>query len=246
VKKEPVQPVVKRQTAPMPPVDLDHSQENEGNKKRLGKLGQMTEGGDIYAAPSRSSHVYYHAKEAEYVVISGEPQGDFDKVLLKNGSVGFVPKASIAQLPYEVTASSPRTARDKTSAKPAVISGSDSAAIARYAEEFIDTPRVAGGKDLEKGIGGGEFIQALFNQIGQHLPASPAKQSFIGKPVTRLEDLKPGDRLYFWSKKLDNIGETAIYVGGGYMIWASPREHKVERDYLGSKKNLADLVAARR
>jgi len=68
----------------------------------------------------------------------------------------------------------------------------------------------------------------------------------VGTPVTRLEDLQPGDRLYFWDAKRGMIGHTGIYLGGGYFVHSSRGHGGVNTDYLGQKKWLNILVAARR
>lgn len=65
-------------------------------------------------------------------------------------------------------------------------------------------------------------------------------------PITKLEDLQKGDRLYFWSKSRNKIGHTGVYLGNGYFVHSSSGKGKVTTDYLATPKWLNILVAARR
>jgi cell wall-associated NlpC family hydrolase len=104
---------------------------------------------------------------------------------------------------------------------------------------------------LTNGIDCSGFVQQLFGKIGVDLPRTAAEQAKVGKKIERLEDLQPGDRLYFWDKKRGKIGHTGIFLGffkdgGAYFIHSSTNNKGVDTDDLRSKKWLNMLVAARR
>lgn len=212
------------------------------DKKVLGKLGQATEKTPIFASMSKRARVYYHVKQYEYLVISSAPRDNWMKVLLQNGMYGYVPADTVAKLPYEVTAEMPSTASSR-----GTIAGSRSrAAIANYGLNFIGTPYVWGGNDINRGIDCSGFVKKLYGMVGVNLPRTAAEQALVGQPITRLEDLQSGDRLYFWENKRGKIGHTGIYLGNGYFVHSSRGHNGVATDYLGTQKWLKILVAARR
>lgn len=65
-------------------------------------------------------------------------------------------------------------------------------------------------------------------------------------PITRYEDLQPGDRLYFWSTSRNKVGHTGIYLGNGYFSHSSTTNGGVATDNLGNPHWQKMLVAARR
>src|SRR5579862_5155899 len=215
----------------------------------LGKLGQVTEATRIYTRPSRNSQVCYRIKAYEYIVIKPASDAWF-KVLLQNGSYGYVKAEAVAKLPYQVTANMPVSRRGPLAYRGTnrTVAGSGaSAQAAQWALNFIGTPYVWGGNDPSRGIDCSGLVQQAFKgAIGQNLPRTAAEQATVGTPITRLEDLKAGDRLYFWDSKRGLIGHTGIYIGGGYFVHSSRGHGGVNTDYLGQKKWLNILVAARR
>ncbi|HXH60610.1 MAG TPA: NlpC/P60 family protein, partial [Fimbriimonadaceae bacterium] len=95
------------------------------------------------------------------------------------------------------------------------------------------------------------FVKDVFADIGVELPRTAAEQYKVGTPVTRLEDLKPGDRLYFWDNKRGIIGHTGIFVGfqsdgGAYFIHSSKSRGGVATSDLRNPMWRRLLVAARR
>jgi cell wall-associated NlpC family hydrolase len=208
----------------------------------LGKLGQVTEPTKIYSRPTTHSQVYYKIKAYEYVVI--KPGNDaWFKVLLQNGSYGYVQTDAVAKLPYQVTANRQSRTAQRTYAS---IGSRGSASAAQYALNFVGTPYVWGGTDVNRGIDCSGLVQKMFGAIGQDLPRTAAEQANVGTPITRLEDLQPGDRLYFWDSKRGKVGHTGIYLGGGYFVHSSRSHNGVGTDYLGQKKWLHILYSARR
>lgn len=225
------------------------------DKVKLGKLGQILDDVPIFSRPSQNSHVYYHAKAHEYVVIQTSNAGGYYKVLLRNGTYGYVPETEVAKLAYDVVAdeqAAPEPARTHDAltsrGRPDNIrlSADSRAAVANYSLKFQGVPYKWGGTDPTKGIDCSAFVKFLYGQIGLQLPRTAHEQAMVGTPITRLEDLRAGDRLYFWSSKRGMIGHTGIYLGNGYFEHASSNHHGVDTDYLGSKKWLSILVAARR
>ncbi|MCH8978966.1 MAG: C40 family peptidase [Armatimonadetes bacterium] len=211
----------------------------EQEKVVLGKLGQAIEATKLYKSASTKSHVYYRLKQYEYIVINSYKDDSWLLVLLENGDQGFVLSDKVARLPYNVTM------------PKANGTASDVQKALEYSFNYVGTPYKWGGNDITKGIDCSAFVKDVFAQIGVKLPRTAAEQYKVGKPVTNIEELKPGDRLYFWDKKRGLIGHTGIFVGfredgGAYFIHSSANNKGVATDDLRNQKWRKLLVAARR
>lgn len=208
----------------------------------LGQLGQALDSTRIYSSPTSNGHVYYRVHAFEYLVVKNGPKPTWLQVLLNNGRYGYVKSEVVAKLPYQVTAQESARPRSDGPSFPASRSGS---AVADYAMNFVGTPYKWGGEDVQKGIDCSGFVKQMYGSIGVNLPRTAAEQALVGQPITRLEDLQPGDRLYFYEKKRGRIGHTGIYLGKGYFVHSSMGHHGVATDYL-SQRWINILISARR
>ena len=204
----------------------------------LGNLGQALEATPIYSNTNTRARVYYRAKAFEYLVVQDFKVPEWRKVLLQNGTFGYVQSEKVAELPYEVT--------QGTAQRPAGLASRSRSTIANQSLRYLGTPYKWGGNNLQGGVDCSGFVKQLFGQVGLALPRTAAEQVKYGTPVTNLENLLSGDRLYFWDAKRGKIGHTGIYLGNGFFTHASSGRGKVATDYLGQQKWLKILVAARR
>jgi len=212
-------------------------------KTVLGKLGQTLKSTSIYSSPSTNSMRYSYIRAYEYVVLRPSNKAGWYRILLKNMRLGYIKSSLVASLPWEVTSEKPSATRP--SFPPSVYSGAGNY-VANQSLKFIGTPYKWGGNDIQNGIDCSAFVKKLYGSIGVNLPRTASAQAGVGQPIMRLEDLRPGDRLYFWSKSRKKIGHTGIYLGGNYFIHSSTTHGGVATDYLPTKKWLSMLVAARR
>jgi len=214
----------------------------------IGKLGQAIRATRIYAAPNSRSRVYYSLKPYQYVIINPSKYDKWLKVRMQNGRDGYVVAEAVARLPYTVTLNSTQPSRHSSANRgQAVVPGSGvGSALANYSLRFVGTPYKWGGNDLLNGVDCSGFVKQIYGQIGVNLPRTAAQQVFVGTPIRRLEDLQPGDRLYFWDHKRGKIGHTGMYLGRGYFVHSSSSKGAVTTDYLGQERWLKILVAARR
>lgn len=190
--------------------------------------------------PNTRSRVFYTAKPFEYLVVNTGPNSKWTKVLMSNGADGYVPSDSVAVLPYTVSPK-PRTTNGRS-----IGNLTSRGMMANYALRFTGTPYKWGGNDIQNGIDCSGFVQKLYGGIGMNLPRTASEQAKVGVPITKFEDLAPGDRLYFWEKKRGKIGHTGLYLGNGYFVHSSSGHHGVATDYLGAPQWRKLLVAARR
>jgi len=207
-------------------------------KRVLGKLGQATESTKIYSSMTTRSRVYYQVKQYEYLVVNPARRGNWMRVLMQNGMSGYVLADTVARLPYEVTT-------DVGGRTQGTIASRSGNALANYSMNFIGTPYVWGGNDPQRGIDCSGFVKQMFGRIGVDLPRTAAEQVNVGMPITRYQDLRAGDRLYFWEAKRGKIGHTGIYLGNGYFVHSSRGRGGVATSPLTAKWQKI-LVAARR
>jgi cell wall-associated NlpC family hydrolase len=206
----------------------------------LGKIAQALEPAKIYKSPSTKAKTYYTAKKFQYLVVNPADNDRYLKVVMSNGLSGYVQKTKVAELNYQVTA--------KQVTKPtetASRGGGSRAAAAEKGLNYIGTPYVWGGDDINNGIDCSGFVKKLYGDIGLNLPRTASEQAKVGKAITRYEDLQPGDRLYFWEKKRGKIGHTGMYLGNGRFVHSSRGHQGVNTDVLTEKWRRI-LVAARR
>ena len=216
----------------------------------LGRVAQAKALTRIYARPSARSHIFYSVQPNEYLVVRDYKKGSpWKLVVMSNMSCGYALVDSMNLLNYEYKVPAAQTPLAMAPRPTALSSRSGAelrAAVAQYSMNFKGTPYVWGGNNLTGGIDCSGFVKQLYGQIGLNLPRTAAEQVNVGAPVTRLQDLQPGDRLYFWDSKRGIVGHTGIYLGKGYFEHSSRTHRGVDTDYLGDPKWMRILVAARR
>jgi cell wall-associated NlpC family hydrolase len=230
-------------------------------EKVIGRLGQAVKASAIHSKMSSRSHVYSKVKEFQHLVINSTKSDAWYSVLLVNGRSGFIPASAVAILPYELVtpvkrAGGSQTSRSQTGrsapSRPTVQTGSPELnQVLNQSFRYIGTPYVWGGNSLTGGIDCSGFVKELWEKMGVNLPRTAREQAKVGKTVERLEDLKAGDRLYFWDRKRGYVGHTGIFLGyaadgGAYFIHSSSNHRGVATDDLRNPKWLKILVGARR
>ena len=228
--------------------------------KVIGKLGQTIDDVSIRSAASSKARVYYKSKKFQYLVINSYKEG-WLKVLLQNGRNGYVEEDKVARLPYDVRvknqpdAQNPTVASNSSRNVASTFSRSGANAGAKgqmleYSFNFIGTPYKWGGTDLNRGIDCSGFVQKMLGKIGVDLPRTAREQALVGHVVERLEDLQPGDRLYFWDAKRGYIGHTGIFLNfrenHAWFIHSSSGHKGINTDDLALPRWRKILVAARR
>lgn len=93
--------------------------------------------------------------------------------------------------------------------------------IASYALEFVGHPYVYGGT-TPAGFDCSGFVQYVYAQHDIYLPRVAAEQfSTSGAvPVPSMDDLEPGDIMFFVNTSTPGISHVAIYTGMGRMVHA--------------------------
>lgn len=94
------------------------------------------------------------------------------------------------------------------------------------AHKVIGTPYRAGGT-TPKGFDCSGFVSYTYKKIGVSLPRSSSAMYTKGRPVS-LNQLAPGDLLFFKTSKHKGISHVAIYIGNNRMIHATSKGVKVD------------------
>jgi cell wall-associated NlpC family hydrolase len=128
-------------------------------------------------------------------------------------------------------------------AAPSRSAGGDrkSQMIASYAEQFLGTPYVYGGRSPE-GFDCSGFASYVYGHFGIEIPRAADEQFYYGASVTQLI---PGD-LVFFTTYTDGPSHTGIYIGdncfihssssGGQVIITSLSENYYAARYLGARR----------
>ncbi len=111
--------------------------------------------------------------------------------------------------------------------------------IVETALHFIGIPYLWGGELPETGFDCSGLVKYVFGLHGVELPHYSGYQAELGEPVERIEDLRPGD-LVFFGNPIHHVG---IYIDKGYFIHA-PKTGDVVR--ISRLSERTDFTCARR
>lgn len=84
--------------------------------------------------------------------------------------------------------------------------------LIEYSKQFIGTPYVYGGTDLENGVDCSGFVMSVYKNFGVQLNRVSRDMYLQGTAVQRA-DLEPGDLLFF------NTGGNSIISACWYVHW---------------------------
>lgn len=209
-----------------------HAQQVSGYvTHRIGRLVETVRPTPIHAQPNAHSRVVYPRVPARFYLMMTRQQGAWCAVLMSDGSLGWVPRSAIKPTPYDVVYTLPR--------------GADPVHVTRLAMRYLGVRYRWGGNDPRSGMDCSGFVKHIYAQMGIHLPRRARDQAKVGIPITRFEDLRPGDRLYFAIKGKE-IDHTGLYIGDGYFIHSARSRGGVDIDHLSHPLYRRSLVAARR
>ncbi len=92
--------------------------------------------------------------------------------------------------------------------------------VISYAKQFLGTPYVWGGTDLEKGVDCSGYVFAVMQKFGVTLNRNSASMTSNGVPVKKSE-LAPGDLVFFDTDRNGGISHVGIYIGNDQYIHSS-------------------------
>ena len=92
--------------------------------------------------------------------------------------------------------------------------------IVSYAKQFLGTPYVWAGTDLNSGVDCSGFVYSVMKNFGVSLNRSSASMTANGVPVEKSE-LAAGDLVFFDSDRNGGISHVGIYIGDNQYIHSS-------------------------
>jgi len=186
----------------------------------IGRLGVAKVVAEIRRTRSFSGRLLARARAGQYLALTADA-GEWFGVLMDDGSTGWLRKASVSVLDYEVVAPSQPAGSGLPPGAPdpgsAVLNGGQRSLL-QVAYSFLGVPYRYGG-NTARGIDCSSFVQQCFRVLGIGLPRTAAEQAQCGLAVP-VEYLQPADRLYFRNRD-GRISHTGIYIGNGLFIHAS-------------------------
>lgn len=99
--------------------------------------------------------------------------------------------------------------------------------IVNYALQFVGNPYVWGGTSLTNGADCSGFVQSVFRDNGISLFRTSWVQATMGKEVA-MEDIRPGDLLFYNHGPGTQIGHVTMYIGNGKVVHASCRRDGIK------------------
>jgi len=103
--------------------------------------------------------------------------------------------------------------------------------LTRIAMKYLNTPYLWGGRS-PFGIDCSGFTQVLYKLVGINLPRDASQQINHGNAVAFVENLKPGDLVFFENKE-GLIHHVGIYLEANKIIHASGTVHVDKLDHFG-------------
>jgi len=220
------------------------SQAEEGAEKILGTIAVVTKGVGIYAQKSSDSRRYFPATAGMPLVIQ-RVEDPWAGVMMSDGRVGWV-KIAFIQLTDKVAVLAAQDSRDQ-------IPTSRAGFVVKRALDLTHdgVPYVWGGNSLTDGVDCSGLVKRLYGEIGKNLPRTARDQALVGTPIKKWEDLRGGDRIYFWNASRTKISHTGIFVGepknGDYTFVHSARSRGgIVRDRLNDSRWLRTLAGVMR
>ncbi|HKR64786.1 MAG TPA: C40 family peptidase [Thermoanaerobaculia bacterium] len=102
-----------------------------------------------------------------------------------------------------------------------------------------------GGSDEAKGFDCAGFVRRVFSTAGVQLPRSAATQFEEGCAVA-LDELQPGDLVFFRNTYKRGISHVGIYLGDNRFVHAASRTRSVVVDRFNAPYYLTHFAGARR
>jgi cell wall-associated NlpC family hydrolase len=117
-------------------------------------------------------------------------------------------------------------------------------AVVKTAKKYLGKKYIYGANS-NRAVDCSSFVQQVYKKYKKKLPRTSRQQSHIGKYIPK-NKLKPGDLVFFSSRKTKGVAHVGIYIGSGKFIHASSAKKKVVITKLSKKYYSIHFKGARR
>ncbi len=136
----------------------------------------------------------------------------------------------------------------RTGEKPSrSVSSNKGEQVAAFAKQYLGTPYVWGGTNLDRGVDCSGFVYAVYKNFGVTLNRTSSSMASNGVVVSKSQ-LMSGDLVFFDSSGSNNgdISHVGIYIGNGQYIHSSTSKTGVIISNLNNAYGTSTYVTARR
>ncbi len=107
------------------------------------------------------------------------------------------------------------------------LTNKNKAKLISISKKQLGKPYLYGAKSYQsRNFDCSSFTQYVYKKMGYNLPRTSRQQAKIGRKVS-IKQLEKGDLLFFYNKKIRDIGHVAIYIGNNRFIHSSSAKKKV-------------------
>jgi hypothetical protein len=166
----------------------------------VGNLGQVLDTTRVCETPDLDSRSLFIAAPLQYLIVS-DYSADFLKVTLTNGAVGYIRSTMVKIVVPNITKGT-----------AGIVNGYE---VVRVVKSFDASNLKASSTTADWQKETARFVGSIFATSGREISDDASIQIDIGRPVTSVDDLQIGDRIYFGSR---NALFAAIYMGNDEYI----------------------------
>lgn len=180
-----------------------------------------------YAKPSVESPKSAYVKKDEIFSIV-EETNDYYGIQLEDDSIVYIEK-SYTEIVGEEAKAEEQTEEDnqeETKEEKEAPQKDLGVQITEFAKQYVGTPYVSGGTNLNKGVDCSGFAQTVYKQFGIQLQRRSRDQFSSNGVRIQRDELKPGDLVFYYSP----VSHVAIYIGDGKVVHASTSSRGVVID----------------
>lgn len=182
--------------------------------------------GDWYSFNYNNTPAYIYKEYVKGTFISGVPEVSQVETSQKKSE-------TVTEATTQATTQAP-----KASVEAYAPAGSGSTAsgeeLVAYAKQFVGTPYIYGGTNLNSGVDCSGFTYSVYNSFGISLNRRSCDQISNGTPVST-SNLSAGDLVFFNTGGNSKISHVGMYIGNGQYIHSTDSKGKgVTIDSLSS------------
>lgn len=219
--------------------DVLNVREKKSTKAKV--LGKVTKGESLNVAEQaknwtkisykkKAGYVFNQYIDIEYQFSTATPiKSNDSNTSASNNTTGTIGNSNVSDsIQTEVPTKEPEDQNTNTTEPEEEQMDADELReeLVQYALQFVGNPYVYGGTSLTEGADCSGFVQSIYRNFGISLNRVSADQALNGRKVS-LDEIKPGDLIFYVSKGSTKISHVSLYIGDGQVVHALNQEKGV-------------------